>query len=75
MNITFVQAFEDETAAKTALGVMKTAGYKVFFIKDSDQAQLRAYPKTGNAKTLVLGELDEKKVFILLSTKDGVETD
>jgi hypothetical protein len=73
MQTTFVQAFEDEAAARRALGVMTTAGYKVFYVKNTDQAQLKGYPQQGEAKSLIVGDIDDKKVFVLLSTKDEVE--
>lgn len=74
MNITFIQAFEDEAKARQALGVMTAAGYKVYFINGTDQAQLRGYPAQGDPKTLVVGDIDYKKVFVVISTKDEVET-
>ena len=74
MQTTFVQAFEDETAAKKALGTMTHLGYQVFYVNGTDMAQLRGYPATGEQKSFTIGDIDEKKVFVLLSTKDNVIT-
>jgi hypothetical protein len=72
MQITFIQAFEDEKAAKRASGTMTAAGYKVYYVNGTDQAQMRGYPAQGDPKTVVIGDIDDKKVFVLLSTKDEV---
>lgn len=74
MQTTFVQAFENEAAAKTALGTMTKLGYTVFYVNGTDMAQLRGYPASGEQKSFTIGDIDDKKVFVLLSTKDSVQT-
>ena len=72
MQTTFIQAFEVEAAARRAIGIMTGLGYKVFYVNGTDQAQMRGYPAQGDPKTVVIGDIDDKKVFVVLSTKDEV---
>lgn len=72
MNTTYVLGFEDKATALQKAGLMKTSGYKVYLIEDSDQIQLWKYPKQGSKETLLVGEIDDQKSYLVLATKDPV---
>ena len=75
MQTTFVQAFEDKDAAIKALGFFTARDFKVYFVDGTDMADLRGFRADGTKSAFGVGEIDDKKVYVLLATKDPVEVD